>query len=139
MSNIFERAVRQKLRFPSSIGELTVEQLYDLNISDGRFNTDLNSVYSMLLVRKRNMTDDNLETLSESTANPRLTEVNLKLEIVKHIADYKNDLVKASIKRAEKAATRTKLREALMAKKDEAITGASEEELNKMLEDLDKE
>lgn len=126
--NYFKIAARKKMRFASTRGALTAEQLYELNLSDldwvaRGINSDLKALSE--------------DSFVELKPDPRRGEVTDALELVKEIiADKLADKARAE-KRQQKAALRRSLSEALARKKDEALSQASIEELQKQLAELD--
>lgn len=138
--NMFELATRKKLRFPSSKGELTVEQLWDLPLIAGSSVTrdvkcDLDTVARSVNAELRGVTE---ETFVSVKPDPRKADLETKLEIVKHVIASKiadADAAKTAKDRAEK---RRKLVDALAAKDDQALTSMSREEILKQLAETDE-
>lgn len=132
--NIFERASRGKLRFESSVGDLTAEQLWDLPLTAKGDRPDLDK-----LARGVNSELKGLEEGSfvQITPDPRKTELELKLEILKHVIESKL----ADKARAEKAAENAERKRRLMAilatKEDEALAGKTKEEIEAEIAKLD--
>ncbi len=133
--NIFERASRAKLRFDSTVGYLTAEQLFDLPLSATRSTvTTLDSVGRTIV---REINSITTESLVETKPDPRKAELELKLEIVKHVIAAKQADELAAVSRAAKAEERRILREAYADKKTDAIKSLSVEEIEKRLAALD--
>jgi hypothetical protein len=126
--NIFETAARKKLRFPSTKGELTAEQLFDLPLV--QLDTVARSIHSEL----KSITE---ESFIDVKPDPRRPELETKLEIVKHVIAVKVKERDDAIAAQERAAKRRKLLDAIAAKEDEALTTASKEDLLKQLAALD--
>lgn len=85
MNNLFELAAINKVRFASSKGNLTVEQLYDLNIQS-QTKSSLESIANGLA--------EELATMSSGSAlgigsNIATAGVKLKLDIVKAVYAHK--------------------------------------------------
>lgn len=129
--NIFERATRTKIRFPSSKGDLSIEQLWDMPLQS-RTGFDLDSLAKATAKALREQEDDSF--VKPKATNPDLT---LRMELVKHIIEVKLAEEAARAERAEKQAKRQKLLEALNAKENEAINSLSADEIRKQLEALD--
>lgn len=129
--NIFEKATKTKLRFESEIGTLTVEDLWDLDLSKGRVSLD-DIAKSLNRIIK---SSEEESFVSSSTIRPDLI---LKFDIVKSIIKTKM----ANIEKAEKSATtkqqKAKLEELIAKKQDSAYDDMSKEELQEMLTNLDK-
>lgn len=125
--NIFERAARGKFRFRFTSGELTVEQLFDLSLP--RLDTIARGVNSEL----KSVTE---ESFISTTPHPSQSELECKLEIVKHVIASKLADQKAAEIRAANAEKRRRLLDALSAKEDAELTGLSKEDLIKQIEAL---
>lgn len=84
MTDIFEIASRRKYRFPSAIGELTVEQLWDLPLTDPKRGATLDNVAKADRADKRrkliealaNKQDDAIRNLSEDEIRAKLAELD---------------------------------------------------------------
>lgn len=125
--NIFEQASRKKLRFETFAGNLTTEQIWDLNLPalDGvarSINSDLKEVTE--------------ESFIPTKPHPKSAILALQLEILKHIIAVKLEEQEAAKVRSENSARRKKIIEALEAKDDEALTKKTKAQLIKELEDL---
>lgn len=131
--SIFEQATRQKFRFASAKGDLSVEQLWELPlISKGGF--DLDSVAREIAT--------NLEAIStksfvQTKPDPRKAELTAKLEVVKHVIAVKLKEQDEAAGRAERAEKRRKLVEALAAQEDKALASMSREDILKELAAID--
>ncbi len=131
--NIFERASRRKLRFESDRGDLTAEQLWDLPLIDtrGRLNLDQ-------MARGVNTVLKSLEGESfvEIKPDPRKIELELQLDILKHVIASKMADAAAAEKRAANVARQQKILAALANREDQELTAKSKEELLAELEQL---
>lgn len=81
MNNIFEQATKQKLRFPTTRGNLSVEQLWDLPLETGDCN--LYQLAESLLEEVSIKPAKKLSFFKKSVAKDETAE--LRFEIVKHI------------------------------------------------------
>lgn len=133
-TNIFEYATRNKLRFASSRGELTVEQLWDvpLRSTDG-FN--LNAVAKIANDALKAANEENFVETTRTTKNVRIENA---FEVVKSIIDVKLADEAANKKRAENRIKREKLLTALAEKQDGRLSEMSERELKKQIAELDE-
>lgn len=132
-TNIFEYATRSKLRFASSRGELTTEQLWDvpLRSSDG-FN--LNAVAKATNEAVKVLNEENFVEATRTTAH---TRVETAFEVVKHIIDVKLADENAAKKRADNKLKREKLLAVLAEKQDGKLSEMSERELKKQIAELE--
>lgn len=131
--NIFERATRAKLRFESSVGLLSVEQIWDLPLTakGGRPSLDA-------LTRAAHLELKNLEEGSfvEVKPNPRKIELELQFEILKHVIASKLADKAAAEKVAENAERKRKLLAALSAKEENELTSMTKEQIEKAIAEL---
>jgi hypothetical protein len=124
---IFARASKQKLRFDSTKGQLSTEDLWDLSLQ----SLD-NLAKGVNRALKATQEESFIE--AKTTAN---TELELKLDILKEIIADKLKAKAAATARAEKQAKLSRLKELMANKEDEALAGKSIEELQKMVAELD--
>lgn len=120
--NIFEKAARQKLRFNTSRGPLTVEQLWDLPL---RGDLSLDSIAVGLDKEVRSEAPRSFVD-SASTGNVLL---ELKFDIVKHIIEVRMEENKRKTEQAEKAQQRKLLDDQIATKENEQLLSGSLEEL----------
>lgn len=124
--NLFEMATRSKLRFPSTRGELSVEDLWDLS------DKDLDVVYKNLKDQEVKSSEESL--LDDANVDPKLTAA---IGIVKYIFTTKRNERLAEKERINKKLTQRKYIDALSKKQDEAIEKMSEAELRAMIDSLE--
>lgn len=126
----FEKAIRNKFRFPSAKGELTVEQLWDLPLLVKTQGTDLNSVAVTLNNELKTLGE---ESFVETGSNPKRTLVADKLDVVKYIISVKQEEKKAAEKRQQNQQQVAELEELLHSKQKESLAGLSEEQIREKL------
>ena len=135
MNNIFEYATRNKLRFASIRGELSVEQLWDVPLrSRDEFN--LNSIAKTTNKALKDVSEENFVETTKTAAHSRLEAM---LEVVKYVIDVKLAEEETAKKRAENKLEKEKLLKILAEKQDGKLSELSERELKKRIADLDKE
>lgn len=122
--NIFEKASRQKLRFASQRGDLTVEQLWDLPLTSQNA-ASLDSIAVALDTEIRNTAPRSFV----STTTTGNTVLELKLDIVKHIIEVRIEENKRKAEQAEKAQQRKLLDDQIATKENEQLLSGSLEEL----------
>lgn len=125
--NIFEVAVKNKLRFPFK-GLISVEDLYDLS------STNLNSIFKVL---NSELNQAKEESLFE-TKSKKDEELELKIEIIKHIYNSKKQEAELNATAKERAEKKQELMGALKAKQKQAFDDLTPEQLEQMIADLDK-
>jgi hypothetical protein len=123
--NIFEYAVRNKVRFPFK-GMISVEDLWDLSL------TNLDSIYKILNKQVKQSEEESLLS-TKATVD---TELEVQINIVKHIVSVKLAEQEAREKAADQKAQRQKIMAIIAAKKDEELQNSSVDDLEKMLDDL---
>lgn len=135
-TNIFEYATRNKLRFASVRGELTVEQLWEVPLrSHDELNLNViakraNEVVKIL--SEENFVDD-------AVSSPGRTQADMRLAIVKHIILAKVEDEKAAERRVANRAKKEQLLNALAEKQAGKLTEMTEAQLKKQIEALDDE
>lgn len=133
--NLFEVATRNQFRFPSNKGELTVEQLWDLDLKS-RNGFDLDSVAKQVNKELKSETE---ESFVNVTPNPKKKPLEQKLELVKYIIEVKMEDEKKAKERIARKEKREKLMAAIANKQDTALQTASLEELQRELASLEGE
>ena len=133
MENLFLQATREKFRFESPKGDLSVEQLWDLPLTS-RTGFDLDTVAKAV---NADLKASNEESFVNVNNNPAVSRLQAKLEVVKAIIEVKLAQAEATKKRAEKAAERQRLMEVLHSKKDQELQGLSVEEIERRLSQLE--
>lgn len=132
-TNIFEYASRNKLRFASSRGELTTEQLWDVPLrSTDNFN--LNAVAKATNEAVKAANEENFVETSRSSIH---TRIETSFEIIKHVIEVKLADEAATKKRSENKIKREKLLTALSEKQDGKLSEMSERELKKQIAELE--
>lgn len=129
MDNLFLQATREKFRFESNKGDLSVEQLWDLPLTS-RTGFDLDTVAKTV---NADLKASNEESFVNVNNNPAVSRLQAKLEVVKAIIEVKLAQAEATKKRAEKAVERQRLMEVLHSKKDQELQGLSVEEIERRL------
>lgn len=130
----YKYAAVNKVRFPSSRGELTVENLFQLPLrSTSGF--DLDTIAKTVNAQLKGVSEESF--VEDTTADPRKTALAVSLEIIKDVIATKQAENRAAAAKVARAAERKKLLDVLAAKKDEKLSQASIEELEKKLAELD--
>ena len=124
--NMFEYAVRNKLRFPFK-GMIHVEDLWDLRVED------LDKVFKALNGQVKAQQEESL--LSAKSQEDKALDV--QIEIVKYIVKVKLEEQDARLKAFAKREQKQKIMSIIANKKDEALQNCSIEDLEKMLAELE--
>lgn len=129
--NLIELAVRKKLRFESTKGHLTVEQLFDLPFNS-KSGCDLQNVATVC--------NEEVKACGEvdfvGTAKPVAKTAQLKLDVVKYVIATKQNEHAVALSENQKAAEKQRLMGLLSRKKDEELEGKSAEEIQAMIDSL---
>ncbi|MGD9678171.1 MAG: hypothetical protein AB7V16_07380 [Vulcanibacillus sp.] len=124
---MFEKASRMKLRFQSSRGVLSVEDLWDLSLEQ------LNTLAKGLKKQLQNAAEEDFLEVQSSED----LIVQLEFDIVLYILNTKKNEKKAREEAVAKKNEKKKLLDILNRKKDESLETLSEEELVKRINELD--
>lgn len=134
MSDIYKFAAQNALRFPSKRGELTAEQLFDLPLKS-QTGFDLDTVARTINGQLKGVSEESF--VEDTAADPIKKSLAVSLDIVKDVIATKQAENRATLDKARKATERKKILDAMAAKRDQALTAASMEELEKQLAELD--
>ncbi len=132
-NDLFEYATRNKLRFTSTRGELSVEALWDvpLRSTDG-FNLD-----AIARAVNKAFKDATEESFVSTAKTPAHTRLEMTLEVVKRVIAVKLADEENAKRRAENKKEREKLLQILAEKQDGKLSALSEKELQKRIAALE--
>jgi hypothetical protein len=120
--NIFEKAVRLKLRFAHK-GFCSVEDLWDLSVEE------LDEIYKRLNASLKVLTEESLLEVPDNKNDV----LQLKVDIIKHIVKTKLCEKEKAEKKVLLAERKQKLLKIIADKQDESLRELSLEELNELL------
>ena len=127
MTNIWVECLKNKFRFEFK-GLISTEDLFDLTLAD------LDAIYKNL---KKEESDLQGDSLLDNDENPKVREVEVKIEVVKAIFDMK----KAEIARAEKALANKAQKDKILAiiedKENQELSEKSIDELREIYLNLE--
>jgi hypothetical protein len=133
-TNIFEYVTRNKLRFASARGELSVEQLWDVPLrSKDDFN--LNAVAKIASKALKDVTE---ESFVETERTPAHTRLEVALDVVKHVIDAKLADEETAKKRAANKVEKEQLLAILAEKQAGKLSELSEREIKRKIAALDE-
>lgn len=130
--NLFEKAVREKTRFDTIKGIITVEQLWDMKLTS-KDGYDLDTLAQNIY---KDLKESSEISFITPKSNEKQKDLEFRLELVKHIIDTKMAEAKAKNEAAVKAETKKKIMERIAKKQDEAMDSMSIEDLQKQLDSL---
>lgn len=114
------------MRFPYK-GNVSVEDLWDLSVSE------LDKVFKALNSRRKQSQEESL--LNTKSQEDEIVET--QIEIVKYIVSVKLAEKEARERESENRARKQKIMAIMAARDDKALENASDEDLQKMLSELD--
>ena len=126
VENMFELAVRCKLRFPFK-GMVSAEDLFDLSVKD------LDAIFKTLNAQAKTINEESL-LVTKSKDDEIL---RIKIEIVKYIVSIKLAEANERLQAKERAEKKQRIMEIIATKQDADLAAKSTEELQKMLNELD--
>jgi hypothetical protein len=130
---MFDVATRQKLRFDSPKGLLSVEDLWDLPLTSTTGRANLDEIALSLHKQLRN-TADVVSFVDEQAKTDPVSQ--LKFDIVKHVIETRKKENADALAAKNKAETKQRLLEVLAKKRDSTLEAMSEEDLLKKLAEL---
>lgn len=128
MTNIFEQASRINLHFTTSRGVVPVSDLWDMKMTSTNGNFNLNSLYTTINRELKESQEEGL--LTSKTKETTLNQ--LRLDIIKHIFDVKQEEAEAQ----SKAVANKERKQYLLSLKASA---QQEKDKELSMEDIDKE
>jgi hypothetical protein len=136
-ANFFEYATRNKLRFASTHGELTVEQLWDVPLrpKDARDDFHLDAVAKAANKAWKEVSEESFVETKRTVEHDRREAV---LQVVKYVIDTKRAEEEIAKMRAENRVKKEKLLAILSEKQDGKLSDLSEKELKRQIASLDE-
>jgi glycine cleavage system protein P-like pyridoxal-binding family len=122
---MFEVATRTKMRFPYR-GQVSVEDLWDLDVEE------LDSIFKVLNTELKQTQEESLL----NTRTKRDKELDVQIDIIKYIVQVKQEEAMARKDAKARREQKQKIMEIMAAKKDEALSSKSLEELQAELDNL---
>lgn len=135
---LFATASRQKFRFNSPQGQLSVEDLWDLPLtSPSGKNANLDDIARALHKQLKEFDGETISFVKPASSNKAKTEeLQAKFDITKFVIDAKVAERDAAALAQEKKEKKQKLLELLDKKKNAELEGKSTAEIEAMLKDL---
>lgn len=132
--DIFESATKQALRFESSAGRLTVEDVWQLPLTTkAKSRLSLDDLARQVY---RELKEQDEESFVTVTSNPKKATLQLQLDIIKRVIEVRKEEAEQRKKRNDNAEQKKRVLEALQRKKDQALENMSAEDLENMLNSL---
>ena len=127
--NMFEYAVRNKLRFPFK-GLISTEDLFDLSLEE------LDSIYKIL--NKKMKIEEKEESLLNNNNNNN-TSLSIQIDIIKYIVSSKLKEKEDKERKQAKMLKKQQIMSIIADKENKELQNTSVEELRKILDGLDEE
>jgi hypothetical protein len=124
--SIYKEAARTRLRFSSTKGDLTDEDLFQLPLTARGNNVDLDT---LAMAVNGELTTLAAGSFVKRTPDKRQIELALKLDILKDVIATKQAEEDAALVRAQNNERKRRIDEVLARKDDEELLGKSREEL----------
>ena len=135
MNNIYLKAAKSKLRFKTSAGQITTEDLFDLPLIS-RNGMDLDSVAKTV---HSALKAEGETSFVESRVSPRKASLELAMEVVKDVIRIKLEENAAKQDQAAKAAKKEMLKNALVTAQANALSAMTPEQIQAQLDELGKD
>lgn len=133
MEDLFKAAAREKYRFDSPVGKLSVEDLFELPLkSRSKNKPNLNDIAKGL---NRALKDDSEEDFVTRRTRPNQALKNM-FDIVLDVIKVKQDEMEAAEAAEKRRQQKDKILTILAKKQDEALEGKSEDELRTLLAEM---
>ena len=129
MSDLFEKATRMAIRFNTTAGQLTTEDLWSLPLTSTK-GVSLNGIAMALYKQIKDSAD--IISFVDDTVNVN-DELQMKFDIVKRVIEVRKAEAEDKAKAAAAKAQKEKIRELIAAKRDQSLQEKTLEELEAML------
>lgn len=127
--SIFEKASRVSLTFSTPVGTITDRDLWNLPLTGSNIN--LNNIAKSLNRIVKAQDDEDFVNVDKN----KDTLPQLRLDIVKHIIEYKLAVKESNEKRQKTLQRNERIKNILANKEDEELQGKSIEELQSLIEE----
>ena len=129
MAEVFEQAARLKLRFETTKGLFSSEEVWDLSLA---------SLDMMAKTVNRRLREADEESFIPTVHQPRrVSHDTLRLDILKHVIGVKVVEREIAYKKTEDRAKLARLKELLAAKEDDTFKAMSQDEILKQIVELE--
>lgn len=130
--SMFEQASRLKIRFETTRGQVSAEDLWDLPLTSGTSKPNLDDIAKGIHRELRNSAEtESFVTPASGSGND---ELQLKFDVVKHVIDVRVAERNAAAEAAKRRENKQRILEIVAMKEDESLRGKSLEELKAMAE-----
>ena len=127
MANVWVECLKNKYRFEFK-GLISVEDLFDLKLED------LDSIYRNLKNEEKDLQGD---SLLDTAKNPKIGEIQVKIDVVKAVFDIKQTDIKNAEKAFANKAQKDKILAIIEDKENQELSEKSIEELKEIYSNLE--
>lgn len=135
MTISFADVTRKKLRFETSKGVISTEDLWDLPLTSETFKVNLDDI-ARGLFRKLKESEEISFVKKDKKKDDSISELQLKLDVVKAVIDTISLEREEASKAREKSEKRQQIMALIQQKENEKLTGLNIEDLRAQLESL---
>ena len=132
--SLFEQASRQKLRFKSVKGSISVEDLWDLPLTS-KAGFDLDTVAKAV---NADLKDAAEESFIATVSNPAKAALELQMEVVKHVIAVRLRENEERRNRDARMEERRRLLQVLETKQDDKMRNMTDAEIQARIAEIDK-
>jgi hypothetical protein len=129
---MFEKAAKLKLRFDTTSGPLSVEDLWDLPLTSTKGKANLDDIARGL--HKQLKSGDDVSFVVPTRKSDET--IQLKFDLVKHVIDARLAENQAALLEKERADKKQRIMGIIAAKQDETLQGMSLDDLKKLMSEL---
>jgi uncharacterized protein YfeS len=129
---MFEKAARKKLRYDTSVGSLSVEDLWDLPLTSKRGGANLDDIARHL--HKQLKSGDDVSFVEPDRKSDET--VQLAFDVVKHVIDTKLVENKAALEAKDRADKKQKILAIMADKQDESLKSMSLDDLQNLVAEM---
>jgi len=128
--NKFEYAVKNKLRFPTSVGKISVEDLYNLP-TEGR--TSLRTIAEAIQLQINAIPTSNALEFFKSKETKEDAELKIMFELVKHVVEERMSEQEAKTNAKANEAHNEKIKAIIAQKENQSLESMSVEQLKALI------
>ena len=133
--SIFEQASRERVRFQTTVGSISVEDLWDIPLTSKTGKANLDDIAKDLYKALKD-SEDSVSFVNKSATSSQTQRDQLRFDIVMHIINVRLEENQVAAKSRENAEKRQKIMEILADREESSLKTTPTEELTKMLDEL---
>lgn len=136
--SIFEQASRAKIRFQTQVGQVSVEDLWELPLTSKTGKANLDDIARGLNKSLKTADDDTVSFVNKSqkTGTSQVELDQLRFELVKHVIGVRLEENEKRANAQANAEKRQRILQIMEERQENSLRNASDEELSKMLQEI---